>query len=186
MTMTNDQLTPEEKRALESLPKERVPSAFLEERVVRGLRKRGILRSSGLRMIELTGSRVAAAVAACVAFVICGFALGFWASGQRGAGMDYLATGQNGAPVALSVQQAGTAYILALENLARQSKSAPADQVQQGREVALSTLYTAADQMARIIPRDMLSRCIVNAIESPVETTPGGQADEDGERVIQF
>jgi hypothetical protein len=184
--MTNDELTPQEKKALESLPKERVPSAFLEERVVRKLRKRGVLRSSGLRTIELTGSRVAAALAACIAFVICGFALGFWANGQRGGYADMAANEQNGAPVALNVQQAGTAYILALENLARQSRTAPADEVQQGREVALSTLYTAADQMARIIPRDLLSRCIISAIETPAETNQGGQTAEDGERVIQF
>jgi hypothetical protein len=184
--MTNDELTPQEKRALESLPKERVPSAFLEERVVRGLRKHGILRARGGRAIELTGSRITAAVAACIAFVVCGFALGFWANGQRGVYVDMTAVGQNGAPLALNVQQAGTAYILALENLARQSRTAPADQVQQGREVALSTLYTAADQMAQIIPRDLLSKCIINAIDSPIETDPDGQTDEDGERVIQF
>jgi hypothetical protein len=186
LIMTNDELTPSEKKALESLPKERVPSAFLEERVVRKLRKRGVLRSSGIRSIELTGFRVAAALAACIAFVVCGFGLGFWANGQRGGYADMAATGKNGVPVALSVQQAGTAYILALENLAKQSGTAPADQVEQGREVALSTLYTAADQMARIIPRDLLSRCIVSAIESPVGTDPDGQVDEDGERVIQF
>ncbi|UCH85389.1 MAG: hypothetical protein JSW50_06800 [Candidatus Latescibacterota bacterium] len=184
--MTNDELTPQEKKALESLPKERVPSAFLEERVVRRLRKRGVLQSSGSRWIQVTGFRIGAVVAACLAFVICGFALGFWANAQRGGYADLAVTGENGAPVALSVQQAGTAYILALENLARQSGTAPAGQVEQGREVALATLYTAADQMAQIIPRDLLSKCIVNAIETTEGSGQDGLTDEDGERVIQF
>ncbi|UCG53262.1 MAG: hypothetical protein JSW58_06835 [Candidatus Latescibacterota bacterium] len=184
--MNNDELTPSEKDALQSLPKERVPSAFLEERVVRTLRRRGVLRSPGRRMIEITGLRVAGAVAACVAFVICGFALGFWASAQEGVYKDMTTLEKNGVPVALSVQQAGTAYILALENLARVSGTTPSDELEQGREVALNTLYTAADQMVHIIPRDVLSRCIVNAIETTGEAGVGDEQEGAQPRVIQF
>lgn len=184
--MTNDELTPSEQKALESLPRERVPSAFLEDRVVRGLRKRGILRSPGRRSVEVTGARVAVAVAACIAFVVCGFALGFWANGQGESMRVTVPVDHNGIPVALSVQQAGTAYIMALEDLARKSETAPMEQIAQGREVALTTLYTAAGQMSQIIPRDLLSRCIVNAIETTAETDSETPVDEDGERVIQF
>jgi hypothetical protein len=75
--------------------------------------------------------------------------------------------------VAFSIQEAGTDYILALERLAAYPDSTHSEEARQGREVALNTLYTAADQMAKIVPRDILARCIVNAIA----TTEQGEVD---------
>jgi len=58
------------------------------------------------------------------------------------------------------------------------------DDLRQGREAALITLYTAADEMAKIIPKDQLSKCIVNAIE----TTEKSDIDntQNDPKVIQF
>ena len=78
--MTDRELTPEERRALDELPVERTPSDFLEERVVRSLRESGLLRRERLRALELTRSRVAAAVAACILLMVAGFAVGRWTS----------------------------------------------------------------------------------------------------------
>lgn len=183
--MNGDELTSSEKKALESLPKERMPSAFLEERVVRTLRKRGLLQHSGRRLIEVTGLRLAGVVAACLAFVLCGFTLGFWASAQRFVPTNMNGMG-NGIPAAISVQQAGTAYIVALESLAQASQTAPEDEIQQGREVALNTLYTAADQMVKIVPKDVLAKCIVHAIETTEGDVPGRESEQGLPRVIQF
>jgi len=185
--MTNDELTPSEKEVLESLPKEKIPSAFLEERVVRALKQQGLLRSrEGHHIVRITGWRIAGAVAACAVFVVCGFALGFWASGRPVYVSQTLSPGANGVPVAFSVQEAGTDYILALERLAAYSDSTRSEEARQGREVALNTLYAAADQMARIVPRDVLARCIVNAIA----TTERNNADQIGTgvapRMIEF
>jgi hypothetical protein len=185
--MTDDELTPSEKKALESLPKERVPSAFLEERVVRSLRREGFLRSrDGRRVISITGWRIAGAVAACVSFVICGFALGYWASSRPAAVPQTFAPRNTGVPVAFSVQEAGTDYIMALERLAAYSDSTQSEDAQLGREVALNTLYTAADQMVKIVPKDVLARCIVHAINTTEsgETNRGGQGTEP--RRLQF
>ena len=99
--MNDDELTPSEKKAFASLPKERVPSAFLEERLVRALRRRGVLRSSARKSIEITGPKIAGAVAACMAFVICGFALGFFAGATPSAHTDLIFPEGNGYPVAV-------------------------------------------------------------------------------------
>ena len=48
--MYEDELTPEERKELEMLSRERVPSRILEERTVRALKARGLIRSIGLRM----------------------------------------------------------------------------------------------------------------------------------------
>jgi hypothetical protein len=183
--MTDEELTPSEKKALESLPKERVPSAFLEERVVRTLEKHGILRSRRTNhFIRVTGRRIAGALAACAAFVVCGFALGYWASARPTFVSQTFTPAISDVPVALSVQEAGTDYVLALERLAAYSDSTQTEEARQGREVALNTLYTAADQMARIVPRDVLARCIVSAIGTTEGADQGGGEDEP--RTIQF
>ena len=185
--MTDDELTPYEKKALESLPKERVPSAFLEERVVRALRREGFLRSrEGRRVIPVTGWRIAGAVVACIAFVICGFGLGYWASSRPVAVQQVLVPETNGMPLAYSVQQAGTEYILALEALAAYSDTTKADWARQGREVALSTLYTAADQIVKIVPRDVLARCIVHAIVATDTTGIEQKSGANQRRLIEF
>lgn len=185
--MMDEELTPSEKEALQSLPKERVPSAFLEERVVRTLEQHGILRSARKHsMIRITGWRVAGALAACAAFVVCGFALGYWAGARPPFIPQTQAPAGRDVPVALSIQEAGTDYILALEQLAAYSDTTRSEEARQGREVALSTLYTAADQMARIVPRDVLARCIVNAIATTEESRPGERGDAAEPRTIQF
>ena len=61
--MTDENLAPAEREALEALPREQTPSPFLEERIVRALRDRGVLRSTKRRAIELTPVRIAVAAA---------------------------------------------------------------------------------------------------------------------------
>ena len=74
--MTDRELTPSEKRALNALPTERTPGDFLEERVVRSLRDRGLLRKDRGRALEVTPFHVAAAIAASLLLVVGGFAVG--------------------------------------------------------------------------------------------------------------
>jgi hypothetical protein len=185
--MTDDELTPSEKQALESLPKERVPSAFLEERIVRTLEHHGVLGSPRAQhFIRITGWRIAGAVAVCAAFVVCGFALGFWASARPVFVSQRSASANNDVPVAFSVQEAGSDYILALERLAAYSDSTKNEEAREGREVALNTLYTAADQMVKIVPRDVLARCIVSAIATTEQGEPDRSGDGAKPRTIQF
>ena len=185
--MMDDELTPSEKKALESLPKERIPSVFLEERVVRALRREGLLQTrEGRRAIPVTGWRIAGAVAACVAFVVCGFALGYWASSRPAAVQQVLVPEAGATPVAYSVQRAGTDFILALETLAAYPDTVGADAVRQGREVALATLYAAADQIVKMVPKEILAQCIVRAIATADTTAVGQGTGTNQPRLIEF
>jgi len=74
--MTNDDLTPEEREALSSLPRERTPSAGLEDRVVAAMREHGHIARKPARVIRLTTSRVAGLLAACVVLVIGAYSIG--------------------------------------------------------------------------------------------------------------
>ena len=125
-------------------------------------------------------------MAASIAFVVCGFALGYWTSARPVAVQQVLVSDAGATPVAYTVQKAGTEYILALEKLSAAPDTTNADAVRQGREGALATLYAAADQVVRMVPREILAQCIVRAI-STADTTaldPSGGAEE--RRLIEF
>ena len=75
--MTHDDLTPEERDALSSLPRERMPSAGLEDRVVAAMREKGHITSrQPARVIRLTTSRVAGLLAACLVLMIGAYSIG--------------------------------------------------------------------------------------------------------------
>jgi hypothetical protein len=74
--MNNDDLTPEEREALANLPRERMPSAGLEDRVVVAMRERGHLSRKPARVIRLTTTRVAGLLAACVVLMIGAYSIG--------------------------------------------------------------------------------------------------------------
>ena len=67
--MHDDELTPEERAAMESLPRERDPDSALEERIVRALRAQGLLAPPAtLRLVPPAWGWLAAAAAADVLF----------------------------------------------------------------------------------------------------------------------
>jgi len=81
-----DELTPEEREALKSLPRERMP-AGLESRVVDAMRDHGFLEKRR-RVVAITNSRVAGLLAACVALMIGAYSIGL----HRGGGEQVLPT----------------------------------------------------------------------------------------------
>jgi len=180
----DDELTPAERNALETLSREKEPSPFLEERLVRELRNRGILRPA--RTIELTGWRVASAAAACLLLVIAGFGLGRVSRATGDVGHVIQVAGADELAVAYTLQRAGTAYVLALEDLTVEPgvKAGPA--VRQGREIALATLFTAAGEMAKVVPKDRLAEQILVALEVPGREVPRPEGRTDGTREVWF
>jgi len=80
-----DELTPEEKEALKNLPRERMPGAALEGRVVGAMRERGFLARTR-HTVALTGGRVATLVAASVALMFGAYSIGL----HRGGGTPAL------------------------------------------------------------------------------------------------
>ena len=188
--MTDRELTPEERRALDELPAERTPSDFLEERVVRSLRERGLLRRKRARVLELTLSRVAVAVAACFLLVMAGFAVGRWTSPSTAQGpsppSSVPARHSNDLAVAASLQQAASAYVIALEDLEASLQTAGGEQARQGREVALASLYAAAGRVARFVPGDRLADRFREAVTVPAFGDERGPADTSRRRLVEF
>jgi hypothetical protein len=155
------ELTPEEKMAFDNLPREASPSEFLEERIVRALRKDGTLRGSTDAGRRLRPWVVAvASMAASVVLFGSGLLLGQW-MGARNAEQVLLAVReQDEAQVAQRIQEAGSAYVTALVALGKlragvaEPSAQAASEIRQGREVALGALYGAVVELARITPGD--------------------------------
>lgn len=180
------ELTPAEREAMAALRKDRAPGEFLEERLVRALRSRGFLETRRRRFLEVTSLRIAGAVAACAALLLGGFTLGRWTDPVRLVITDTVPLEEAETSVAASLQRTGTAYVLALEDLASMSAAARREEARQGYEVALVTLYTATDQMARIVPRRHLARQLLQVIEADGEAGICAPASERGTRVVWF
>jgi hypothetical protein len=184
------ELTPEEKKALETLPRDRMPSATLEDRVVGALGDRGVLAPPRRRVIELTARRIATVVAASLALLAGGFGLGQWAGARQVASDDFIGTEMSDVSVAATLQRAGSDYLTALERFAELPDSVNGDQAVQGREVALTTLYTAADQVTRLVPKNELARQLLAAIDADPTALSvaanGGATTVVDRRVIEF
>jgi hypothetical protein len=78
-----DELTPQEREALQGLPRERMPSAALEERVVGAMRARGFVAARPSRVVRITNSRVAGLLAACIVLIVGAYAIGLHRGGDN-------------------------------------------------------------------------------------------------------
>jgi hypothetical protein len=184
--MNDDELTPFEREALDALPREQTPGPRLEERVVQALRERGVLGPRRRRISELTSVRVALAAAAAIVLLLGGFALGRWTGGQPAAPEDPVAVEASQLALAASLQRAGTAYVSALEELATADAAPHSDEMRQGREVALTTLYTAAGEISRIVPKQHMAGQLLQALEVRAEPTAHSRDETTAERVVWF
>jgi len=171
-----NELTPEERMAFQRLPRAAKPSDLLEERVVRSLKEEGILgvnegeawsvgRGSGVPVRTRVWFRpwmAGAAVAASLVLFASGIFLGQWL-GARSTTSAFLAVReQDAAQLAMTIQEAGSAYVSALAALSQMHAEGSgaggpggrpqfsSAEMQQGREVALGALYGAAFELARI------------------------------------
>jgi hypothetical protein len=145
------------------LPQDALPSALLEERTVRELRKRGLLR----RQRSLPASWLAGSVAASIALFATGVAVGQWLGTRNTIStVAEIASQTSPAAAAAQVQETGTAYVQALEalvNSANQTQGQPSDP--QAREVALTALHAAANEVVRLAPNDPVAAKILQGIE---------------------
>jgi hypothetical protein len=175
------ELTPEEKKGFETLPRDKMPSAVLEDRVVRSLRDRGVFDAPRGRVIVLNARRLVAVAAAAVLLLAGGFALGQWTGDRQDRSGDIVIPEADDISVAAALQRTGSEYVQALERFAEMPPSDNGEQAAQGREVALTTLYTAAGQVTRLVPREELTRQLIDAMyaRQPVRT-------EGDVRVIEF
>lgn len=182
------ELTALEKEALEKLPREHLPNPALEERLVGALRNRGFLAPPRRRLIEFTAWRIAAVATACLLLLAAGFTLGQWVGAHRAVNDNSIVNGTADIAAATTLQQTGSAYLLALQRFVELPGVVDSNQAVQGREVALSTLCAAADQITRLVPKDDLAGQLAIAIDTdPAKRTAerGDDAIKDA-RVIEF
>ncbi len=148
----DEELTREEQAALESLSREREPSQLLEERTIRALRNEGLLALSSRR--RRSWALVAAMIAASAVLFLGGIATGQWLTNRQTANTITAMERNNAMQAAMLVQRTGSAYARAIAALSHMPDSADSRYVAQGREVALTALYAAANEVVRLAPDD--------------------------------
>jgi hypothetical protein len=169
--------TPSERAQLDALPRERLPGRLLEERTVRALRARGLLRPPRFR-----ASWVAAAIAASVALFAGGFASGQWVNSRQVTSSLLAAQDQTAMRAAQTVQQTGSAYVAALIALSQYADSTGNSGVQQGREAALAILSAAASELAGLTPADPMAA----ALRAVLLDAESARRDESARNVLWF
>jgi hypothetical protein len=146
------------------LPNEQMPSAMLEERTVRELRRRGLLR----KQRTIPTAWLAGSIAASLALFATGVVVGQYVGTRNTVrAVAEVQQHQNATAAAAQVQQTGAAYVQALEalvNAARQSPNRGQDALQ-AREVALTALHEAANEVVRLAPNDPVVTQIIQGIE---------------------
>lgn len=197
--MDEHDLTPEEEMAFQRLPREAEPSRILEERIVKSLRGEGFL---GAKQVEATRTKRAvggtwlrpwmagAAVAASLVLFASGVFFGQRMGSMTTAQAFIQVREQDAAQLALSIQEAGSAYVSALAALGRlgadgrrdeppgQSASLEGVDLRQGREVALGALYGGVNELARMNPEDTDLLRILQILEERQAREEGRGGDD--------
>ena len=185
---TNDRngeidLTPVERAALEALPRERDPGRLVEERTVKALRARGLLYGPARARVRRL-PWLAAGAAASVALFASGVAVGQW-TGTRAIATSNAAEYRSVLEAAAAVQQAGSAYVTALAALSQVADTTDVAAVDQGREVALTALYSAAVEMVQLAPDDPVAMTIREGLDR-ARALSVRASDQPIERLVWF
>ncbi|HEX6559484.1 MAG TPA: hypothetical protein VF021_08475 [Longimicrobiales bacterium] len=146
------------------LPAEKAPGTLLEERTVRELRRRGLLR----RKHSLPTAWLIGSVAASLALFATGVVVGQYLGTRNTVGaIAELQQKNDAGAAAAQVQQTGSAYVQALEALVSTAQQNPTrtQDTRQAREVALTALHAAANEVVRLAPNDPVVAKILQGIE---------------------
>jgi len=149
----DDELTQEERDAFAALPRQRIPPADLEDRVVDTLHSEGLLVEKR-RVRTHPGWLATAAAAGAVAFFASGMAVGQWVGGQSTAQVVTAVLEQDPVSRALAVQAAGSEYVRAVARLSDLMGSGDPQALDPGREAGTMALHAAALELARLSPDD--------------------------------
>lgn len=181
----DEEMTPELRRHLAALPREREPGALLEERTVRALRERGLIetRKAGGRVRRIPMAWLGGAVAAGIALFASGITVGQWMGTRATAQVVQAVQAQNERQAALLVQQTGSAYVNALGQMAALSDSGRATP-REGREVATKILRAAADELVRIAPDDPIAGAVLAGFQRADSAQAAGAGQK--QRVVWF
>jgi hypothetical protein len=168
----DDELGPELRDALRTLPREREPGRLLEERTVRALRARGLVEERR-RGPGIPRGWLAAAAAAAIALFTGGLALGQALGASRAEETMARMQAESDRRTAAVLRETGSAYVAALAAV-RQDGGGPA--TPQARAEATRVLRAAANEVARIAPDDPVASGILVGLdraEQQRRRTPG-------------
>jgi hypothetical protein len=177
-----DDLTPIEREAFLALGKQSAPSRMLEDRTVRALQAEGLLRrgARGFRLPWLIAAMAAGAV-----LYLGGLATGQWLANRQVTEMVGDLQRDHVLEAAALVQQTGSAYSQAIAALASVRSSADSHDVEQGREVALAALYSAANELVQLTPDDPVVVRILQGMDQDRRDADSAQTQHT-RRVIWF
>ncbi len=179
-TDAHDELTPAEREAFEALPKERIPSAALEDRVVGSLHAEGLLSGAARPASRWSRGWLVAAVAAGLALFASGTATGQWLAGRAAADVVSAVLDSDPHARAASVQETGSAYVRAVARLSDLAEDGDAEALRPGREAAQVSLHAAALELARLSPEDATIQLVLAVLEERM--TRQGQQPAGGAR----
>ena len=166
---------------IRELPMDAAPSALLEERTVKELRSRGLLRRPRI----FPASWLVGTVAASIALFASGVVVGQW-MGTRTT-ISTVAEIASTATAAEHVQQTGSAYVHALEALVTSAnQNQLPQQSAQAREVALTALHAAANEVVRLAPNDPVATKILQGIEQARRQSQPLDEQDAGRKIVWF
>jgi len=165
------------------LPREREPGRLLEERTVATLRTRGLLKQ---RTSRFHAGWLAGGIAASIALFATGVVVGQML-GSRTTTKAFVAMQQTDAMrSAAQVQLTGSAYVTALQALAQYSDSTGTQVTAQGREVALTALHAAANEVIRLAPNDPIAAEILRGFQRVRQQQMKQQKKEPQRQIMWF
>ena len=164
--LPEDELTPEERAALDALPRERTPPRAVEQWLLATLHDRHILRPAGRSMTPL---KWIGALAAGVLLFASGMSAGEVLHSRADARAGRLLSLEDSRRLAAAVQRTGSEYVAAVARLRESIEAgASADQLAPGREAALAALEAAARELLSIAPEAGRAADIVTDAETVV------------------
>ena len=184
--MHEDDLTPEERAAMEALPRERQPDRSLEERTVRALRAEGLIQRPAVLRLPLPAWGWLAASAAAVVLFVGGFALGSWLEARHTTQIVLDMHNRDAAQAAAMVQRTGSAYVSALAALATYAERARPQEMAPAREAAVNALHAAANQMVRLMPEEPVAVDILQGLARASRNDTLETAADEPRRVVWF
>jgi hypothetical protein len=129
---------------------------------------------------------MAVAAAAAVAVIVGSFSLGQWAGSRQTAQAMLALHERDSLQLATAVQQAGTAYVTALAALAANRIGQDPRTMEKGKEVALTALHAAANQVVSLVPDDPVARNILLAMQQARQQQQADPDDKDQHEVVWF
>lgn len=161
-------LTPAERRAFETLPREAEPPKGLEDRTVALLQARGVL-AVPLRPLAAPTRRwhpawLVGALAASLALFASGIAVGQLLGARSATIAAAVGLGSSLAERTQQVQRTGSEYVAALTALLQDTDTSDAASRERATEAALGALGAAAQEVSRLAPSDPLAAAVLRGL----------------------